>query len=498
MLKKQHTLFILLFILSLAKGQVVKRNLLSANSIFYKQRVYVYGYEETKSELKFRCFSYTTKLELKDSTDFSLGKHTPADFVEISADTLHHVLNFYFQLANQKNVVTLLRLNDTLAKICSTENYDANHINSLSAFDDEKYYYSNNLYLIKNVKTDTAGKQFYLSKYQIQSMNKPFEYDFKWQFAFDRQYIHRASVLYADSLHVIVYAHVNDGPKKGQWILRINANTGELVKGTKLNGKIDQRHYLVSNFIYHKKTRSIDLIGSIYGSEMLDFTKKSSNFLNLSKRNTLFFISIDSTGEIKTKTEKLIALPIQTNTGKSVISSHLKIREFKKVNDTDYDVWADMYELTNATTLSFYSSWHITIKPDDVDYAITPDNFFVTTKALPKLINPSEGDTYGKFIMKDISEYDKFKYKPLLSPVVIKTGIDDLQNSYYILKKTEITQSTKTYHYVFMGKKGLESKAFLKSEQGQKAQVYFLKGLNYLSFTTNSANSEFTLKPNNL
>lgn len=458
----------------------------------------MYGYEQTKNELKFRCFSYTTQLELKDSADFSLGKHTPADFVEISTDTLHNVLNFYFQLANQKNMVTLLRLNDTLSKICSAENYDANHINSLSAFDDEKYYYSNNLYLIKNVKTDTAGKQFYLSKYQIQSMNKPFEYDFKWQFAFDRQYIHRASVLHADSLNVIVYAHVNDGLKKGQWILRINAQTGDLIKGTKLNGKIDQRLYLVSNFIYHKKTRSIDLIGSIYGAEMLDFTKKTCNFLNLSKRNSLFFISIDSAGEIKTKTEKLIALPLQTNTGKSVISSHLKIREFKKVNDTDYDVWADMYELTTPTTLSYFSSWHITIKPDDVDYAITPDKFFVSTKGLPKLINPNEGDTYGKFIMKDMSEYDKFKYKPLLNPVVVKTGTDDLQNPYYILKKTEITRATKTYYKVFIGKKGLESKAFLNAEQGQKAQVYFLKGLSYLSFTTNSANSEYSLKVDTL
>lgn len=498
MLKKGHIIFLFLCVTSLTKAQSFKRNLLSPNSISYKQTIYVYGYEMEKSNLKFRCFALTNNLELKDSTEFNLGKHTPADFVEISADTLHNVLNFYFQQANQKNVVTLLRLNDTLSKVCSTENYDANHINSLSAFDDEKYYYSNNLYLIKNINTDTAGKQFYLSKYQIQSMNRPFEYDFKWQFAFDRQYIHRASVLHADSLLVLVYAHVNDGTKKGQWILRINAATGELIKGTKLNGKIDQRHYLVSNFIYDKKTGNIDLIGSIYGQEMIDFTKKASNFINLSKRNTLFFISINNAGEIKTKTEKLIALPLQTNTGKSLISYHLKIREFKKVNNTDYGLWADLYELANPTTLSYYSSWYMTITPDDVDYAITPDKFFVSTKALPKLINPSDADTYGKFIMKDMSEYDKFKYKPLLNSVVIKTGIDDLQNSYYILKKTEIIKATKTYYYVFMGKKGLESKAFLKSEQGQKAQVYFFKGLKYLSFTSNSANSEFELKINTL
>lgn len=494
----KYIFFFLILSANPAISQTLKGKLLTANSFTYKQNIYVYGYEQTKETLKFRCLSYSNKLVIQDSADYNLGKYTPADFVDISVDTLHDVINFYFQLANQKNVVSLLRLNDTLGRICSTENYDANHINSLSAFDDEKYCYSNSLYIIRTSTNDTSGKQFYLSKYNIQSLTKPFEYDFKWQFAFDRQYIHRASVLYADSMHVIVYAHVNDGLKKGQWILRLNANTGELIKGTRLNSKIDQRHYLVSNFIYNKKSRSLDLIGNIYGSDMIDFVKKSSSFTNLSKRNTLFLISIDSTGEITTKTEKMIALPLQINTGKSVISYHLKIREFKKTNETDFDVWADVYELRSPTTLTYYSSWQFSIKPDDVDYAIIPEKFFVVTAALPKLINPAESDTYGKFLMRDIGDYDRFKYKSLLNPVVIKTGSDDLKNPFYILKKTEISNSTKTYHYVFMGKKGLESKTILKSEQGQKAQLYFFKNASYLSFTTNPANSEFELKLNNL
>lgn len=495
----QLNIFIILILTTnTVTGQSIKRNLLSSNFFSFKQNAYVYGYEQNKDNLQFRCFSYNHNLTLKDSINFNLGKRTPADFLDISVDTLHDVINFYFQLANQKNMVSLLRLNDTLGKICSAENYDANHINSLSAFDDEKYYYANSLYIIRTSTSDTNGKQFYLSKYNIQSLTKPFEYDFKWQFAFERQFIHRATVLYADSIHVIVYAHVNDGPKKGQWILRINSKNGELLKGTRLNGKIDQRHYLVSNFIYNKKSRSIDLIGNIYGSEMIDFAKKTSNFINLSKRNTLFLISIDSTGEIKTKTEKLLALPLQTNTGKSIISYHLKIREFRKTNDTDFDVWADLYELRNPVTLAYYSSWQISIKPDDVDYAFSPGKFFITTAVLPKLINPSDNDPYGKFLMSDIGDYDKFKYKPLLNPVVIKTGINDLQNPFYVIKKTEISNATKTYYHLFVGKKGLESKTILKAEQGQKAQIYFTTNNSYISFTSNPANSEFELRVNSL
>src|ERR1700741_3862752 len=170
----------------------------------------------------------------------------------------------------------------------------------------------------------------------------------------ERKHIYRASVLHADSNSVIVYAHVFDGIKKGQWILRINANTGNLMKGTKLNTKGDSRHFLLSNFVYDKKNRSIDVIGSIYTTEMIDFKDKKSNFLNLSKQHKLFLVSIDSAGEVTKRSEKLFALPLQMNTGKFVMSYHLKIREFKKVNATDFDVWADLYELKNPTTLAYY------------------------------------------------------------------------------------------------------------------------------------------------
>lgn len=478
-------------------AQTIKRNLLQANILLYRQNVYVFGYEESKNELLFKCYSYTPNLASKDSIEFKLGKHTPADYLEISTDTLHDAINFYFQLANQKNVVTLLRVNDKLQEICHADNIDANHINSLTAFEDEKYVCKFFLYIIKTAN-DTSGKQFYLSKYQLQNNNKPTEYDYKWQFAFERKYIHRASVLYADSSLVLVYAHVNDGIKKGQWILRINANTGELIKGTKLNPKGDSRYFLVSNSSYEPQTKTFNVIGSIYSADMLDFKKETYKFVNLSKQHKLFLITIDSSGEVITRAEKLFALPLQTNTGKNLISYHVKIRDFKKINTNDFDVWADLYELTTPTVLSYYSSWHIDIKPDDVDYAFTPSPFYVCTKAIPKFISFDKGDSYGKFFLDKISDYDKFKYQKPLTPVVLKTAYNDNNNPYYILKKVNIANSTKNFNYVFIGKKGLENKVFLKSEQGQKADVFFTKGTNYISFTTNTANSEFELKINSL
>jgi hypothetical protein len=56
----------------------------------------------------------------------------------------------------------------------------------------------------------------------------------------------------------------------------------------------------------------------------------------------------------------------------------------------------------------------------------------------------------------------------------------------------------KTYNYIFMGKKGLEYKALLKSEQGQNINLFFTDKKNYISFITNIGNSDFELKVNNL
>jgi hypothetical protein len=137
MLKKQAILLLLIFLISLIKAQSINKGLIQAHSFQFHQTIYVYGYEQQQTNLLFKCFAYNQSLQLKDSIAYNLGKHTTADFLETTIDTLHDVINFYFQLANEKNVVTLLRLNDSLQKIGGAENYDANHINSMMTFGDD-------------------------------------------------------------------------------------------------------------------------------------------------------------------------------------------------------------------------------------------------------------------------------------------------------------------------------------------------------------------------
>lgn len=478
-------------------GQSVKRSLLSAGSCFYKHHIYAFGYEQRKDLLVFKCYSYSGSLQLKDSTELSLGKHTSGDYLDISSDTLHNVLNFYFQLANQKNRVTLLRLDTTLKTVCAVSDYDANHINSLTAFDDESYSTGKELYLIKT-NPDSAGKQFYLSKYALKAMDKPFEYDFKWQYAFERQYIHRATVAYADSNEVILYAHVNDGLKKGQWLLRINAKTGTIKKGTKLSAKGDNRHFLYSKSLYNSVDKSIEVIGSIYPANMIDFKNRTADFKTLPAAHQLFILQIDSAGDVVTRIEKPLPVIVPVKPGTVALPLHFKVREFTKQADKSYSIIADLYEQTQPNTMCYVTSWNLSVVSAEEEYRINTAPINSAAKTIPDFISFTKGDTYGKIYLKDMGDYDKFKYTRPLNQVVIKTATDNTGNLFYILKKTNILSGKKTFNYLFSGKKGLENKVLLSAEKSQNAGIYFTGKASYISFISNAGRTEFELKVNNL
>ncbi|MCC6182222.1 MAG: hypothetical protein IT237_10330 [Bacteroidia bacterium] len=478
-------------------AQSVSGQLMQANVLCFHQKLYVYGFTQENTQLNFKCYAYDYKLNSKDSITYALGKATPSDYLEISTDTIHQVLNFYFQLANQKNKVEVLRTNDSLKQICILKDVDVTRINAITAFDNEKYVYGNNIYVIR-ASNDSTGAEFYLSKYELKDINTLFEYNFKWQFPFERQFIHRASVLYANSHWVLVYVNVIDGAKKGQWILKINAQNGQLKRGTKLSAKGDDRHFLLSSIYVDTTLMQIDVLGSIYEPNLINFNSGTYNFTNQSKAHQLFLVSIDSIGDVLNRTENPFPLPIQTKSVEGLKSFHTQVREFKKLKDNSFEAWLDIYEQSKPLTFCYYSSWFITISPNDAGYTFTPSKFFISTKAIPNFISFNKGDMYGKFILNSIKDYDRFKYQKAVNSFITYTDIDDLGLSSYILVKRDLMKASKSYNYIFNGKKGLENKVILKSEQGQKAFMFLVGKKQYISFLTDILNQKFELKLNSL
>jgi hypothetical protein len=101
-----------IFFPCLVFSQILSRHLLKPNSLQFRNSIYVFGFIQDKNDLQFKL--YRTDLQKTDSVFNNLGKEKAEDLLEITADTLHGYLNFYFQKANSKNLATLLRFNDTV------------------------------------------------------------------------------------------------------------------------------------------------------------------------------------------------------------------------------------------------------------------------------------------------------------------------------------------------------------------------------------------------
>lgn len=115
-------------------GQSVNRALLKSNSLSFRNNIYVFGFVQDKNDLNFKLYKASSDLSKLDSISNTLGKEKAENLLEITADTLHGYLNFYFQKVNSKNLASLLRYNDSLRLITKVENFESNKINSLTTF----------------------------------------------------------------------------------------------------------------------------------------------------------------------------------------------------------------------------------------------------------------------------------------------------------------------------------------------------------------------------
>jgi len=473
-------------------GQTVQHSLTQARCFRYKHWFYVYGYEQRREELSFRCFSYDAQLNLKDSATFDLGKCNANQFLDINHDTVHDVLSFYFQKADQKNLATLCRLDSNLRLIASAQRLDASHINSLTSFGEDHYRDRNSLYTITSAKSDTNNeKQFYLSKYSLKAVDKPFEYDFKWQFPFDRQYIHRASILFSDASMVLVHVHVSDGAKQGQWLLWIDARKGNLLKARKINPKGDTRHFLCGTVLINPRDKSICIAGSIIPENTIDFKKNLADFNGLAKTHSLFLISLDSLGDITMRAERVLPLP----TGKDHGTLHLKLRSLAKTGGNSFTLWGDLYEEQAAGNMQYFSSWLLSLAVDEQILNIKSSAVYPIRKLIPDLINPASGRTftsYGKLLLKTPSDYDRFLLAPAKTDVVSSYRTDAKGQPALLLKKMNGNGTQTTWQKVYTNDKGLVVAPVLLTVKGEYTAL-FPSEKRYILFKSNSVLNQYEL-----
>lgn len=120
---------------------------------------------------------------------------------------------------------------------------------------------------------------------------------------------HRIHPLYANDEHIYLYVNCLDGPKKGQWLLQLHTENGNLYKAIKLN-KNDNEVVLISELEVLGGAEDMALAGVKYPAASVDLKngRFSMNY-QTSKALNLFFMQLDSSGEVKTRLENFIPAP---------------------------------------------------------------------------------------------------------------------------------------------------------------------------------------------
>lgn len=489
-----------IFFPSLVFSQNLSRHLLKPNSLQFRNSIYIFGFVQDKNELQFKL--YKTDLQKTDSVSGNLGKENVENLLEITADTLHGYLNFYFQKANNKSLATLLRFNDTLKLITRAENFESNKINSLTTFENEIYTYKNSTYTIRTSE-DSLGKQFYLTKYTFISDQKPFEYKQSWQYPLEKRNINTTHVFYADSQVVFIYVTILSGERKGQWILKLNSQTGTLIKGIKLNANGDDRNYIFNAFNYDPKEKELLITGNIYTKQQLDPETKTYPFTGLNKENTFFFIKIDSNNEVISRDQKTIPIvviaPIVKPSGKPAPPPfyHIRIKELKKTSKTNYTMYCDVYKSNGQHLLFLYETgFYVDVTLEEMGIEVIPLKIYSNLGPFPNLVNTDPKDINGKIELKSILEFDKFLYKQPISDVEKQFGVDDNNKPTWIINKIDIKTGMSSFYTVNLGSKGIESKLLMESSKYNNPSIYKLKN-KLILFNYNSETALFNLSLKN-
>jgi hypothetical protein len=396
----------------------------------------VYGLkpQSANNHTVFQCLKYNSSFIVQDSLEVIISSSSVNDYLEVEADTIHNSLNFFFQKSNQEEV-KVLRLSSKPELISVSENVKANHIKAAKLNAIHTVYDDKHLYTITNY-SDSLSTQFYLNKYKLFCDANHFEYELDWQYPFERQNIKDILIQYVDSVYLLLYAMVVDGVKKGEWILKIDNRKGDLIKGTKLNLKGENKFYFPPLLSYHQKTKHVLLVGNTTSANAFNY--KTNEVLSKTHLNTLYVFEVDSLMEINKRFEKTIPIPqalsVQAKTN-SILFNPIQI---SVKSEAKFEILNQVYAL-NGQSASYISSWLVDLVFQDDEYMIEPLSYYSinfdskSKSIITDKIDFTSANSYYQFFQQKrklpLLEHRFSSGKPLY--VILKNDINDNSFQYY-------------------------------------------------------------------
>lgn len=422
------------------KAQVKLLNLKLGGSQVFSGNLYVFGFSGVDQKAAFYLYKLNFQLQVVDSMVVDLSKTNSGNYLAIQADTLHDYLNIYLQKKETK-AVTILRFTKKPELVTTIEHVDVARINNTSIFNSDRIYYKNSVYSVKT-SSDTSGNQFYINKYILKTETENFDYVFKWQFPFERKNVQSAHLFLANNRHVFVYASVNGGLKSGQWILKLDAETGRLIKGIKLNEQAEHASYTFGKTLLDKNN-TLYIVGQKFSETQFNPAQNKLS-INNSLHSTIYFLEVDSLNEITNRQEfKIPIIDLKTGPKKVPTAYLLKMARFSKDILGKFSLETDVYKSSNhSPCYSYVNSTRFNLLPVDDKLsieknAVSPnlliEQYFATTDKL---------DMNGKLCIDSLTPFGTFFYKTLTFPVKRAFKYDAENNAVWVLGKHTTKKNT--------------------------------------------------------
>lgn len=467
---KSKIKYLLLFFLvvTVARSQHISLPLQNAGITGYRQQVFCFGLQEDNKSLFLKLYRLGTDMRITDSSSLALGKsRKAADFLQLTCDTLHDFLNIYLQQKDNKEV-TIYRFTRNMESLATIAHVDIARLNNSSLFSHETLFYKQWVYSLKT-ENDSSGKQFYVNKYELKSEKENFDYSFKWQFPFERKNVASAQLFYANSRFVMLFAAVNEGPKTGQWILKLDASTGTLAKAVKLNAKTENASYFFGQVVEDRADNSLLISGQKLTANQFD---PSSGKVNLAAAPHLlvYTLKVDSLCDIADKTEhKIPIVDVASGPKKTVGSFVLRMVKIARQPDGKLCIEADLFRSSGGASCFFYVNTvplrfslgenGLTLEKTILQQNKLIEDFYATGDKL---------DLNGKLCRDSSGGFERLYHKTLPFPVKLGYRVDAEGNGKWLLTKSNGAKKNVTV-----------------SVLGPQNKVYQLNQLELLSKTVN-------------
>ncbi len=442
----------------------------------FKGHFYVCGIKTNTLKI----LRFDKNLQIKDSAEYKLDKSKAEDYLSIETDTLHDLLTVQLQKKDRQNAL-LLRFTPTLELKNEFKNLEVTKLNPLSGFGHQKFISGNAYYVVKSA-TDSTGKQYYLSRYDREnSATKAFEMKFRWQFNFEKQHIRNIHVFYADDDQVLVFVHINNGERKGQWILKINALNGLLIKAKRLNNNPN----ITYRYAHHHTdsiSKEIVVVGQVTAGEQLAsatpslFIWQADSLLGLIEQKNFPLKIQPSNPKPKTVAQYIFQLPKLQVSPLGVYTLELDL--YKQANAE--------FKYANTSVQSF------TIDSEGISFIQSPIKEFMEVENY--FFSTDKQDLNGKLLQDTTWSSDRLFYKPMAIPSKTAFKLNDVGQPIWILRKYDVKTNKILYVQIAPGKKIYETTTLIQQTRETEPTVVIMNDRVLISHSPSSDKLQLELR----